>query len=185
MTKAARFSEKLAKFCHSVRRHMSEDSGRRRRQCCENHDSHETAVLVGWNAQRAVLGTDLVSPSGRGRLEADRSYTPALLPFRNDIKQHVRMTTGNKLQKNSIAQIAFRLSLSPRMPCFASRAVHEGFRSRLKSSRTVPFATESISCHHYDPRHVPQTFVYYPCYWHWAGSCLISPQKEHLPNILK
>jgi hypothetical protein len=127
MTKAACCYEKSAKLCHTVRRHVYEDGGCRRWHCCEYHNCHEIVVLVGLNAPRTVLGRDLISTSGRGRLESDRSCTPVLLPFRNDIKQHVRMTTGNKLQKNCITQIAFRLRLSPRKPCFASRVVHEGF----------------------------------------------------------
>ena len=53
-----------------------------------------------------------------------------------------------------------------------------GFRGVVSVSKTVPFVTDSISCYHYDPRHVLHPFVYYPCYWHWARSCPFSTHKK-------
>jgi hypothetical protein len=56
MTKAACCSEKWAKFCHSVRRHMCEDGGRRRRHCCENHDSSRSRSVGGFKRTQNCAG---------------------------------------------------------------------------------------------------------------------------------
>jgi hypothetical protein len=118
--------ETSAKFCPNIRRHMSEDGGSHCRHCCEYQHTHQIVLLADLNAPRTRLGRDLVSTSGCVRLESDRSCAVALLPFRNDVKQHVSSATGYKLQKNCSAQIAFGPRLSPETPCFASSAVHEG-----------------------------------------------------------
>ena len=183
MTKTERHSETSAKFCHSVRRHTSEDGSRRSSLCCGKHDSQEVLLLVRLlllNAQSSALGRDLFSTSGRVRLRnpIDRA-TLALVPFRNGIKQHVRTTTANKLQKNCTAQIALRLRLSRGNASLHFQGSPSGFRGGLSGSRTVNFDTDSISCYHYVPRHVSRPFVYYPYYWHQFCLCLIS---THIKN---